>query len=86
MTTLARDVAVRRNGFTAGQAVRLIVLIAGLLLVLYPLAWVIGSSFKSDEEIASNISVLRPSSRWSTTPRGGTASTSASPGSSSTAP
>ncbi|MFI5840392.1 carbohydrate ABC transporter permease [Catenuloplanes sp. NPDC051500] len=58
MTAVARHVAVRKNRFSAGQAVRLIVLIAGLLLVLYPLAWVIGSSFKSDAEIASNINVL----------------------------
>ncbi|GAB7049650.1 carbohydrate ABC transporter permease [Catenuloplanes indicus] len=55
---VARLATIRRNRFTIGQAVRLAVLIAGLLLVLYPLAWVIGSSFKSDAEIASNISVL----------------------------
>jgi multiple sugar transport system permease protein len=58
MTAVARHVAVRKSRLRTGQAVRLIVLIAGLLLVLYPLAWVIGSSFKSDSEIASNISVL----------------------------
>lgn len=35
---LVRHAAVRKNRFTLGQGVRLAVLIAGLVLVLYPLA------------------------------------------------
>ncbi len=38
MTAVAPHVTVRKNRFSAGQAVRLAVLIVGLLLVLYPLA------------------------------------------------
>jgi multiple sugar transport system permease protein len=37
---------------------RLLVLILILAVVLYPLAWMVGTSFKSPEEIASNIGLI----------------------------
>jgi len=37
---------------------RLLVLILILAVVLYPLAWMVGTSFKSPEEIASNIGII----------------------------
>ena len=37
---------------------RLLVLVAILALVLYPLAWMVGTSFKSPQEIASNIGLV----------------------------
>ncbi len=41
-----------------GQVVRLLVLIAIVVVVLYPLFWMIGTSVKSQEEIVSNIGLL----------------------------
>jgi multiple sugar transport system permease protein len=37
---------------------RLLLLIAILAVVLYPLAWMVGTSFKSPQEIANNIGIL----------------------------
>ena len=47
-----------RAGEVAREVVRILVLVAILAVVLYPLVWVVGSSFKSQTEIARNISVL----------------------------
>ncbi|WP_433385229.1 carbohydrate ABC transporter permease [Micromonospora sp. KLBMP9576] len=46
----------RRSG--GGQAVRLLVLIAIVAVVLYPLFWMIGTSLKSQEEIVNNTGLL----------------------------
>jgi multiple sugar transport system permease protein len=43
---------------TGGQALRLVVLIAIVAVVLYPLFWMIGTSFKSQEEIVNNVGLL----------------------------
>ncbi|MFG2100080.1 carbohydrate ABC transporter permease [Micromonospora echinaurantiaca] len=40
------------------SAVRLLVLLAILAVVLYPLVWMLGTSVKSQQEIASNIGLL----------------------------
>ena len=40
------------------RVVRLSALILILAVVLYPLLWMIGTSFKSPEEIASNIGLI----------------------------
>lgn len=53
----AKVTARRRRG-AGRQAVRLLVLIAILAVVLYPLFWMIGTSVKSQEEIVSNIGLL----------------------------
>jgi multiple sugar transport system permease protein len=59
MATQAVVVPARRRASGRGRpAVRYLILIAILVVVLYPLAWVIGSSFKSNTEIANNLSVL----------------------------
>ncbi|MBO4207097.1 carbohydrate ABC transporter permease [Micromonospora echinofusca] len=50
--------ATRRPRGGARQAVRLVVLIAILAVVLYPLIWMIGTSVKSQEEIVNNIGLL----------------------------
>jgi multiple sugar transport system permease protein len=41
----------------AKQGLRLVVILAILLIILYPLAWMVGSSFKSQEEILNNVSI-----------------------------
>ncbi|MEV4755674.1 carbohydrate ABC transporter permease [Micromonospora sp. NPDC049559] len=48
----------RRRGVPGRQAVRLLVLVAILAVVLYPLFWMLGTSVKSQEEIVSNIGLL----------------------------
>ncbi|QLD28570.1 carbohydrate ABC transporter permease [Micromonospora carbonacea subsp. aurantiaca] len=48
----------RRPRAGRGQAVRLLVLIAIVVVVLYPLFWMIGTSVKSQQEIVSNIGLL----------------------------
>jgi len=40
------------------EAARLVVLLVILAIVLYPLAWMVGSSFKSQQEILSNTSAI----------------------------
>jgi multiple sugar transport system permease protein len=45
----------RRNG--TRELVRILVLVAILAVVLYPLLWMLGSSFKSQTEISRNINV-----------------------------
>jgi multiple sugar transport system permease protein len=47
-----------RAAEVAREVGRILVLVAILAVVLYPLVWVVGSSFKSQTEIARNISVL----------------------------
>ncbi|SCE79876.1 carbohydrate ABC transporter membrane protein 2, CUT1 family [Micromonospora haikouensis] len=61
MTTATAEAPVtgpRRPRAGRGQAVRLLVLIAIVVVVLYPLFWMIGTSVKSQEEIVSNIGLL----------------------------
>jgi multiple sugar transport system permease protein len=41
----------------AKASVRYLVVLAILLVILYPLLWMVGSSFKSQEEILSNVSI-----------------------------
>nr|BFE55804.1 carbohydrate ABC transporter permease [Dactylosporangium thailandense] len=41
----------------AKRSLRLVVILALLAIILYPLAWLLGSSFKSQEEVLSNASV-----------------------------
>ena len=57
----------RRRTMTA---VRLVVLVAALLVVLYPLLWMVGTSLKSPQEIASNLSILPQHVTWSNFTRG----------------
>lgn len=47
-----------------------VVLVAILLIVLYPLAWVLGSSLKSPTEVTSNLSVLPELPTWANYPEG----------------
>ncbi|MBB5826896.1 multiple sugar transport system permease protein [Micromonospora carbonacea subsp. aurantiaca] len=61
MTTATAEPPVtgpRRPRAGRGQAVRLLVLIAIVVVVLYPLFWMIGTSVKSQQEIVSNIGLL----------------------------
>jgi len=48
----------RRRGNLPREIVRILVLVAILAVVLYPLLWMVGSSFKSQTEITSNLSAL----------------------------
>src|SRR4051794_37888232 len=48
----------RRGAASARQAVRLVILIAILAVVLYPLIWMVGASLKSQEEIVNNVGLL----------------------------
>jgi multiple sugar transport system permease protein len=45
-------------------AVRVLILIAILVVVLYPLAWMAGTSLKSPTEIASNLSLIPKHITW----------------------
>ncbi|GAA4730443.1 carbohydrate ABC transporter permease [Phytohabitans rumicis] len=47
----------RRSGFARG-VVRTAILLAILTIVLYPLAWMVGTSFKGQTEIVSNTGLL----------------------------
>ncbi|WP_411970727.1 carbohydrate ABC transporter permease [Micromonospora peucetia] len=61
MTATAAPAATGRRGprrAGGGQAVRLLILIAIVAVVLYPLFWMIGTSLKSQEEIVNNIGLL----------------------------
>ncbi|WBB81032.1 carbohydrate ABC transporter permease [Micromonospora sp. WMMD882] len=58
MTAIAPPAAVRRPRGGGRQAVRLLVLVAILGIVLYPLFWMIGTSVKSQQEIVNNIGLL----------------------------
>jgi multiple sugar transport system permease protein len=51
-------VIARRRLLPARQVVRLSILIAILAVVLYPLFWTVGTSFKSPSEIVNNIGLL----------------------------
>ncbi|SCL71000.1 carbohydrate ABC transporter membrane protein 2, CUT1 family [Micromonospora peucetia] len=57
MTATATPATGRRR-VGGGQAVRLLILIAIVAVVLYPLFWMIGTSLKSQEEIVNNIGLL----------------------------
>jgi multiple sugar transport system permease protein len=57
MTTVAAQHRVSRKP-VAGRRVRLAVLIVLLAVVLYPLLWMVGTSFKSPEEIVNNIGLI----------------------------
>ncbi|GLY25043.1 carbohydrate ABC transporter permease [Micromonospora echinospora] len=58
MTAIATPAAVRRRGGAGRQTVRLLVLVAILGVVLYPLFWMLGTSVKSQQEIVNNIGLL----------------------------
>ncbi|BCJ66029.1 carbohydrate ABC transporter permease [Polymorphospora rubra] len=58
MVTQTPAIATPRQSGTGRQALRLLMLIAILAVVLYPLIWMIGTSFKSQEEIVNNIGLL----------------------------
>jgi multiple sugar transport system permease protein len=51
-------VAGGRPARTAGSAVAHVVLVVLLVVALYPIAYLIGTSFKSPQEIANNLNVL----------------------------
>ncbi|OZV84034.1 sugar ABC transporter permease [Micromonospora echinospora] len=55
---MATPAAVRRRGGAGRQTVRLLVLVAILGVVLYPLFWMLGTSVKSQQEIVNNIGLL----------------------------
>ena len=48
----------RRRPLPARQVVRLLILLAILAVVLYPLIWTVGSSFKSPREVVNNVGLL----------------------------
>jgi multiple sugar transport system permease protein len=50
--------------------VRVVLLLALLAVVLYPLAWMLGTSLKSPAEVVNNLSVLPDSVTWSNYPNG----------------
>ncbi|MER7459285.1 carbohydrate ABC transporter permease [Micromonospora sp. NPDC126480] len=50
--------------------VRVVILVAILGFVLYPLLWMVGSSLKSPTEVASNLSVVPIEPTWSNYPDG----------------
>jgi multiple sugar transport system permease protein len=54
---VSRPRSTQRPGSTARSAVRLIILLMILGVVLYPLFWMLGTSLKSQTEIASNTSI-----------------------------
>lgn len=58
MTAIASPAAARRRGGVGRQTVRLLVLVAILGVVLYPLFWMLGTSVKSQQEIVNNIGLL----------------------------
>ncbi|MEV7227616.1 MULTISPECIES: carbohydrate ABC transporter permease [Polymorphospora] len=58
MVTQTPAIAATRRSGGGRQALRLLMLIAILAVVLYPLIWMIGTSFKSQEEIVNNIGLL----------------------------
>jgi multiple sugar transport system permease protein len=57
MTTVAAQHRASRKPAT-GRRVRLAVLVLLLAVVLYPLLWMVGTSFKSPEEIVNNIGLI----------------------------
>jgi multiple sugar transport system permease protein len=57
MVAHTQTVARRRSGFGRG-VVRTLILLAILAIVLYPLAWMIGTSLKGQTEISSNTGLL----------------------------
>ncbi|AEB45898.1 MULTISPECIES: carbohydrate ABC transporter permease [Micromonospora] len=56
--TLAPPVAARPQRSRSRSWLRLIILLAIVAVVLYPLIWMIGTSVKSQQEIVSNIGLL----------------------------
>ncbi|WDZ82788.1 carbohydrate ABC transporter permease [Micromonospora cathayae] len=59
MTALATPAVARRPRRDGGRrAVRVLVLVAILAIVLYPLFWMLGTSVKSQQEIVNNIGLL----------------------------
>ncbi|MBX7267487.1 carbohydrate ABC transporter permease [Micromonospora sp. Llam7] len=57
-STVARPVAARPQRPRSRSWLRLVVLLAIVAVVLYPLIWMIGTSFKSPQEIVNNIGLL----------------------------
>ena len=48
----------------ARAAIRFVALLVILLVVLYPIAWMVGTSLKSHTEIASNVGLLPKHVTW----------------------
>jgi len=63
-TTTAPTTAAPARGRLSG-VVRIVVLVAVLAVVLYPLLWVLGSSLKSPTELGRNISIWPTDVTWS---------------------
>jgi multiple sugar transport system permease protein len=71
----ATTIEVRRGPASARRvprAVRMIVVLAVLAAVLYPLVWMLGTSLKSPQEIASNTAPWPDHVTWSNFPQGWT--------------
>lgn len=48
----------RRSTWSAGNIARTVALLLFLAIVLYPIIWLMGTSFKSPSEIVSNLSII----------------------------
>jgi multiple sugar transport system permease protein len=62
--------AARRRSETGRGLLRVLMLVAILGVVLYPLLWVVGSSLKSPTEVAGNLSIIPGEVTWSNYPDG----------------
>lgn len=58
MTAITTAAVARRRAGAGRQTVRLLVLVAILAIVLYPLFWMLGTSVKSQQEIVNNVGLL----------------------------
>ncbi|PZF97851.1 carbohydrate ABC transporter permease [Micromonospora deserti] len=70
MAVQAATVTGRGSSGALRGVVRIVILVAILGFVLYPLLWMLGSSLKSPTEVASNLSVLPTEPTWANYPDG----------------
>lgn len=70
MTLQAGTVTGRGSSGPLRAVARVVVLVAILGFVLYPLLWMLGSSLKSPTEVASNLSVVPTEPTWANYPNG----------------
>ncbi|WFE26359.1 carbohydrate ABC transporter permease [Solwaraspora sp. WMMD791] len=70
MTSQAAPYTRRRAGTGVRAVARVAMLVTILVVVLYPLIWVVGSSLKSPTEVASNLSVIPQDPTWANYPDG----------------
>lgn len=70
MTLQAGTVTGRGSSGPLRAVARVVVLVAILGFVLYPLLWMLGSSLKSPTEVASNLSVIPTEPTWANYPNG----------------